>query len=197
MERAVMEYLRWVLFNMENAGCCHALQVSMEVGYVFHGECGPQPDLQVGIGQMPLCLYSTCRNVVYPNKDLNFLLYYYIVMSSSVTCSCEAWIRKGDSKDVICHEVMRVRIENLMVRSRGLGPFKRRFGFFDFSIFSWLGSMGLSIASPILEPVFEVPLSLVEGVFWRGITAVTESSKETSNGRYNNYCSQDYEDCPE
>ena len=38
---------------------------------------------------------------------------------------CEAWIRHGDPKEVICSEVKRVQPDLLVVGSRGLGPFQR------------------------------------------------------------------------
>ncbi|XP_075651758.1 universal stress protein A-like protein isoform X2 [Castanea sativa] len=41
--------------------------------------------------------------------------------------SCEAWIKRGDPKEVICHEVKRVQPDLLVVGSRGLGPFQRVF----------------------------------------------------------------------
>ncbi|RLM79719.1 universal stress protein A-like protein [Panicum miliaceum] len=40
---------------------------------------------------------------------------------------CEAWIRHGDPKEVICSEVKRVQPDLLVVGSRGLGPFQRVF----------------------------------------------------------------------
>ncbi|KAI3841822.1 hypothetical protein MKX03_032159 [Papaver bracteatum] len=41
--------------------------------------------------------------------------------------SCEAWIKSGDAKEVIFHEVGRVRPDLLVVGCRGLGPFQRVF----------------------------------------------------------------------
>ncbi|XP_009147442.1 universal stress protein A-like protein isoform X1 [Brassica rapa] len=41
--------------------------------------------------------------------------------------SCEAWIKKGDPKDVICQEVSRVRPDLLVLGSRGLGRFQKVF----------------------------------------------------------------------
>lgn len=38
---------------------------------------------------------------------------------------CEAWIRKGDPQDTICHEVKRIQPDLLVVGCRGLGPFQR------------------------------------------------------------------------
>ncbi|KAK3405849.1 hypothetical protein EUGRSUZ_K02076 [Eucalyptus grandis] len=40
---------------------------------------------------------------------------------------CEAWIKKGDPKEVICHEVKRVRPDLLVVGSKELGPFQSEF----------------------------------------------------------------------
>lgn len=42
-----------------------------------------------------------------------------------VQIACEAWIKKGDPKEVLCSEVKRVRPDLLVVGSRGLGPFQR------------------------------------------------------------------------
>lgn len=39
--------------------------------------------------------------------------------------NCEAWIKKGDPKDVICCKVKRVKPDILIMGSRGLGPFHR------------------------------------------------------------------------
>lgn len=41
--------------------------------------------------------------------------------------SCGAWIKKGDPKEVICHEVKRIQPDLLVVGCRGLGPFQRVF----------------------------------------------------------------------
>ncbi|KAF2316370.1 hypothetical protein GH714_041711 [Hevea brasiliensis] len=41
--------------------------------------------------------------------------------------ACEAWIKSGDPKEVICHEVKRVLPDFLVVGCRGLGPFQRVF----------------------------------------------------------------------
>ena len=40
---------------------------------------------------------------------------------------CQAWIKHGDPKEVICHEVKRVHPDFLVVGSRGLGPFQKVF----------------------------------------------------------------------
>nr|GMD01176.1 universal stress protein A-like protein [Ipomoea batatas] len=50
-----------------------------------------------------------------------------IGVKSLVAVSCEAWIKRGDPKDVICHEVQRVHPDLLVVGCRGLGPFQRVF----------------------------------------------------------------------
>ncbi|XP_043704327.1 universal stress protein A-like protein [Telopea speciosissima] len=55
------------------------------------------------------------------------LLEYFVGRSHEIGVPCEAWIKKGDPKEVICHEVKRVRPDLLVVGSRGLGPFQRVF----------------------------------------------------------------------
>ncbi|XP_028772279.1 universal stress protein A-like protein [Neltuma alba] len=55
------------------------------------------------------------------------LLEYFVSRCHQIGVACEAWIRHGDPKEVICHEVTRVRPDFLVVGSRGLGPFQRVF----------------------------------------------------------------------
>ncbi|KAI9078080.1 hypothetical protein K1719_040005 [Acacia pycnantha] len=55
------------------------------------------------------------------------LLEYFVSRCHQIGVSCEAWIRRGDPKEVICHEVARVRPDFLVVGCRGLGPFQRVF----------------------------------------------------------------------
>ncbi|PKA58744.1 Universal stress protein A-like protein [Apostasia shenzhenica] len=55
------------------------------------------------------------------------LLEYFFGRTHQYGISCEAWIRSGDPKEVICNEVKRVRPDLLVVGSRGLGPFQRVF----------------------------------------------------------------------
>lgn len=55
------------------------------------------------------------------------LLQYFVNRCHELKVSCEAWIKKGDPKEVICHEVRRVQPDLLVVGSRGLGPFQRVF----------------------------------------------------------------------
>ncbi|KAI4387747.1 hypothetical protein MLD38_000154 [Melastoma candidum] len=55
------------------------------------------------------------------------LLEYFVHRCHEIGVSCEAWIKKGDPKEVICHEVMRVQPDFLVVGSRGLGPFQKVF----------------------------------------------------------------------
>ncbi|KAG7985626.1 hypothetical protein I3843_03G035900 [Carya illinoinensis] len=55
------------------------------------------------------------------------LLEYFVTRCHEIGVSCEAWIKQGDPKEVICHEVKRVRPDFLVVGSRGLGPFQRVF----------------------------------------------------------------------
>ncbi|CAI9763195.1 unnamed protein product [Fraxinus pennsylvanica] len=55
------------------------------------------------------------------------LLEFFFKHCHDIGVACEAWIKKGDPKEVICHEVNRVRPDFLVVGSRGLGPFQRVF----------------------------------------------------------------------
>ncbi|KAG2273327.1 hypothetical protein Bca52824_067882 [Brassica carinata] len=51
----------------------------------------------------------------------------HLLEFSLTNVSCEAWIKKGDPKDVICQEVSRVRPDLLVLGSRGLGRFQKVF----------------------------------------------------------------------
>ncbi|GKB64824.1 universal stress protein A-like protein [Tanacetum coccineum] len=53
------------------------------------------------------------------------LLEYFVKRSHESGVACEAWIKKGDPKEVICHEVKRIQPDLLVVGNRGLGPFQR------------------------------------------------------------------------
>jgi len=55
------------------------------------------------------------------------LLEYFVNRCHELGVSCEAWLKKGDPKEVICHEVNRVQPDFLVVGSRGLGPFQKVF----------------------------------------------------------------------
>lgn len=55
------------------------------------------------------------------------LLEYFVSRCHEIGVACEAWIKHGDPKEVICHEVKRVCPDLLVVGSRGLGPFQRVF----------------------------------------------------------------------
>lgn len=55
------------------------------------------------------------------------LLEYFVKRCHEIGIACEAWIKRGDPKEVICHEVKRVRPDLLVVGSRGLGPFQKVF----------------------------------------------------------------------
>ncbi|CAA3001147.1 universal stress A [Olea europaea subsp. europaea] len=55
------------------------------------------------------------------------LLEYFVKHCHDIGVACEAWIKKGDPKEVICHEVNCVRPDFLVVGNRGLGPFQRVF----------------------------------------------------------------------
>ena len=55
------------------------------------------------------------------------LLEYFINRCHEIGVVCQAWIMHGDPKEVICHEVKRLRPDLLVVGSRGLGPFQKVF----------------------------------------------------------------------
>ncbi|KAI3859195.1 hypothetical protein MKX03_034599 [Papaver bracteatum] len=55
------------------------------------------------------------------------LLEHFVERCHQIGDSCEAWIKSGDAKEVICNEVRRVRPDLLVVGCRGLGPFQRVF----------------------------------------------------------------------
>ncbi|KAG1342773.1 universal stress protein A-like protein [Cocos nucifera] len=55
------------------------------------------------------------------------LLEYFVGRCHELGIRCEAWIKKGDPKEVLCSEVKRVHPDILVVGSRGLGPFQRVF----------------------------------------------------------------------
>lgn len=52
------------------------------------------------------------------------LVEYFVNRCHEIGVPCEAWIKKGDPKEVICHEVKRVQPDLLVVGCRGLGPFQ-------------------------------------------------------------------------
>ncbi|KAF8010974.1 hypothetical protein BT93_J1570 [Corymbia citriodora subsp. variegata] len=66
-------------------------------------------------------------HVQVPDEDGPHLLEYFVNRCHEIGVQCEAWIKKGDPKEVICHEVKRVRPDLLVMGSRGLGPFQRVF----------------------------------------------------------------------
>ncbi|KAF4381563.1 hypothetical protein F8388_021191 [Cannabis sativa] len=55
------------------------------------------------------------------------LLEYFVDKCHEIGIACEAWVKRGDAKEVICHEVKRTQPDLLVVGSRGLGPFQRVF----------------------------------------------------------------------
>ncbi|GFY83140.1 adenine nucleotide alpha hydrolases-like superfamily protein [Actinidia rufa] len=55
------------------------------------------------------------------------LLEYFVHRCHEIGVPCEAWIKKGNPKEVILHEVKRVQPDFLVVGSRGLGPFQKVF----------------------------------------------------------------------
>ncbi|KAJ3692487.1 hypothetical protein LUZ60_012837 [Juncus effusus] len=55
------------------------------------------------------------------------LLEFFVNRCHELGVNCEAWIRKGDPKEVICAEVKKANPDLLVVGCRGLGPFQRVF----------------------------------------------------------------------
>ncbi|XP_057791766.1 universal stress protein A-like protein [Salvia miltiorrhiza] len=55
------------------------------------------------------------------------LLEYFVNHCHEIGVACEAWIKIGDAKEVICHEANRIQPDFLVLGSRGLGPFQRVF----------------------------------------------------------------------
>ncbi|CAJ1946709.1 unnamed protein product [Sphenostylis stenocarpa] len=55
------------------------------------------------------------------------LLEYFVNRCHEIGVVCQGWIMQGDPKEVICHEVKRLRPDLLVVGSRGLGPFQKVF----------------------------------------------------------------------
>ncbi|CAA7038697.1 unnamed protein product [Microthlaspi erraticum] len=55
------------------------------------------------------------------------LLEFFVKRCHEIGVGCEAWVKKGDPKEVICQEVIRVRPDLLVVGSRGLGRFQKVF----------------------------------------------------------------------
>ncbi|XP_027359146.1 universal stress protein A-like protein [Abrus precatorius] len=55
------------------------------------------------------------------------LLEYFVNRCHEIGVACQAKIMQGDPKEVICHEVKRLRPDLLVVGSRGLGPFQKVF----------------------------------------------------------------------
>lgn len=55
------------------------------------------------------------------------LLESFIRRCHEIGVPCEGWIRKGDPKEQICHEVKKIHPDILIIGSRGLGPVQRIF----------------------------------------------------------------------
>ncbi|XP_061363211.1 universal stress protein A-like protein [Gastrolobium bilobum] len=55
------------------------------------------------------------------------LLEYFVNRCHEIGVACQAWIRQGDPKEVLIHEVKRLQPDLLVVGSRGLGPFQKVF----------------------------------------------------------------------
>ncbi|KAA3459392.1 universal stress protein A-like protein [Gossypium australe] len=53
------------------------------------------------------------------------LLEYFVTRCHEIGVACEAWIKEGDPKEVICREAKRMQPDLLVVGNRGLGPFQR------------------------------------------------------------------------
>ncbi|KAI3452440.1 hypothetical protein Pfo_009104 [Paulownia fortunei] len=55
------------------------------------------------------------------------LLEYFMKQCHEIGVACEAWVKKGDPRKIICYEVKRVQPDFLVVGSRGLSPFQKIF----------------------------------------------------------------------
>ncbi|CAN8269783.1 unnamed protein product [Cochlearia groenlandica] len=55
------------------------------------------------------------------------LLHFFVNKCHEIGVGCEAWMKRGDPKDVICQQVTRVRPDLLVLGSRGLGRFQKVF----------------------------------------------------------------------
>ncbi|KAF9604733.1 hypothetical protein IFM89_009529 [Coptis chinensis] len=55
------------------------------------------------------------------------LLEYFVGRCHKIGLLCEAWIRVGDPKEVICKEAQRFLPDFLVLGCRGLGPFQKVF----------------------------------------------------------------------
>ncbi|KAL1531646.1 universal stress protein A-like protein [Salvia divinorum] len=55
------------------------------------------------------------------------LLEHFVNHCHEIGVACEAWIKIGDPKEVICHEANHVQPDFLVLGSRGLGPFQKVF----------------------------------------------------------------------
>ncbi|KAL7094840.1 hypothetical protein ACP275_11G129700 [Erythranthe tilingii] len=55
------------------------------------------------------------------------LLEYFVNQCHEIGVACEAWVKKGDAKEIICLEAKRVQPDFLVLGSRGLGPFQKVF----------------------------------------------------------------------
>ncbi|RVX08679.1 Universal stress protein A-like protein [Vitis vinifera] len=75
-----------------------------------------------------LCIPEDFKNLERRDKARGLqLLEHFVKSSHEFGVSCGAWIKKGDPKEVICHEVKRIQPDLLVVGCRGLGPFQRVF----------------------------------------------------------------------
>ncbi|KAL6551484.1 hypothetical protein OROGR_007638 [Orobanche gracilis] len=55
------------------------------------------------------------------------LLGYFVKQCHKIGVACEAWIKRGDPRKIICSEAKRVRPDLLVVGSRGLSIFQKIF----------------------------------------------------------------------
>eukprot|EP00268_Persea_americana_P053675 TRINITY_DN61001_c0_g1_i1.p1 TRINITY_DN61001_c0_g1~~TRINITY_DN61001_c0_g1_i1.p1 ORF type:complete len:196 (+),score=44.29 TRINITY_DN61001_c0_g1_i1:92-679(+) len=55
------------------------------------------------------------------------LLKHFVDCCHQIGVPCEAWIKNGDPKEVICNEVKRIQPDMLVVGNRDLSPFQRMF----------------------------------------------------------------------
>ncbi|KAG6553945.1 hypothetical protein Mapa_004862 [Marchantia paleacea] len=60
-------------------------------------------------------------------KKSHRLLEFFIKKCHDAQVPCQAWVKVGDAKEVICKEVQRLKPDILILGSRGLGPLQRIF----------------------------------------------------------------------
>ncbi|XP_057869744.1 universal stress protein A-like protein isoform X1 [Cryptomeria japonica] len=111
----------WTLDKLVKTSCSHLFKL-----YILHVQV-PDED---GFDDMD-SIYASPDDF----KDVNdrdrirgiHLLEYFVKHCNEIGVPCEARVKKGDAKEVICREVQNLHPDILVVGSRGLGPVQRIF----------------------------------------------------------------------